>query len=91
MLPTSLGSRLREDPPEPASAEKWVWQSDFGQGAVFGQKRICAQTPEPTDAVNYYYNSPDALWAYLTYRSGTRLIIDSQAGAMPVVVEADPA
>jgi len=28
------------------------------------------------------------VWAYLTYRSGARLIIGSQAGAMPVVVEA---
>ena len=27
-------------------------------------------------------------WAYLTYRSGARLIIGSQAGVMPVVVEA---
>jgi len=46
-----------------SSAEKGMCQSDFGQGAVFGQKRICAQTPEPTDAVNYYYNSPDAPFA----------------------------
>jgi hypothetical protein len=30
-------------------------------------------------------------WAYLTYRSGARLIIGSQAGAKPVVAEADSA
>jgi hypothetical protein len=32
-------------------------------GCCFGQKRICAQTPEPTAEVNYDYNSPDAPFA----------------------------
>jgi hypothetical protein len=53
-----------------SSAGKGQCQSDFGQGAVFGHKRQCGQTPESSVAVNYYYNSPDAPLASL--RNHTR-------------------